>query len=101
MTEESKPVTPQAAQSAHAADHVEGAMNEVEAVFDEVKGAVKEFVGGLRAEAAGLKGDLKLLDERTTGRMRTVRSRLANFIGGNGGPPLDEGHQIEDGSAKE
>jgi hypothetical protein len=94
------PVTPDAAQSVHAADHVEGAMSAVDQIFDEVKGAVGEFVAGLRSEADGLKGDLKLLDERTTGRMRTVRARLANFIGGNGGPPLDATPLLEDGSQK-
>jgi hypothetical protein len=103
MADEKKPatpVTPADAQSGHAADHVEGAMNAVDQIFDEVKGAVGEFVAGLRSEADGLKGDLKLLDQRTTGRMRTARSRLANFIGSNGGPPLDEAPLLEDGSQK-
>jgi hypothetical protein len=92
--------TPKAEQSQHAADHVEGVMDAMDAVFGEVKTAAAEVVAKLRAEGDELKGNMRLFDERVVGRMRAVNSRFRNFIGGNGGPPIEDAVVIASDSPK-
>jgi ElaB/YqjD/DUF883 family membrane-anchored ribosome-binding protein len=81
--------------SQHAADHIEGVMNEMDAVFNEVKATAAQVRAAMRKEGEQMKGNLQLFDDRVVKRMRNANARFANFIGGNGGPPLDDVKVIE------
>jgi hypothetical protein len=103
-TERATPVTdekmPEAKDSQNAADHVEGAMNSMDAVFEELKQTVAQTVDRLRAEANETKATLGMVDQRITGRLKVSNSRLRNFIGGNGGPPIEDAEVIETTASK-
>lgn len=81
--------TPTPEQSQHAADHVEGGMDAIDSMMGEIKGAVAGLVSGFRAEVEQTKGKLKVLEGRTTGRLKAVNARLDQYIGGNGGPLIE------------
>lgn len=86
---------PKSDDSAHAADHVEGVMDAMDAVFGEVKAAANEAIKKMKAEGDEMKANMQMFDQRVVGRMRQANSRFRNFIGGNGGPPLDDAKVIE------
>jgi spore germination protein YaaH len=87
--------TPKPEDSEHAADHIEGLLDSMDAVFGEIKGAAQAAAARLRAEGEEMKGNIDTFDQRITGRMRLANQRFRRFVGGNGGPPLDDVKVIE------
>lgn len=85
--------TPDSVQSQHAADHVDGVLDEMDAVFAEVKKAAADVRTRLRAEGQEMTNNMKLFESHVVGRMSSANSRFRRMIGGNGGPPLEIEHQ--------
>lgn len=86
---------PKPEQSQNAADHVEGAIGAIDGMVGEVKIAAAQLVSSFRSEVEQLKSHFQDADQRLVGRLRSANSLMRNFIGGNGGPPLEDVKVIE------
>jgi len=82
--------TPKPENSQHAADHIEGVLDEMDNVFNEVKASAAGVRAKLRAEGKQMRDNLQTFEQRVVGRMASANTRFQRMLGGNGGPPLDD-----------